>query len=126
VTALYEVTPVGSPAVLNSPLRYGEAETASDTSGELGFLKLRYKAPGESRSVLIETPIGNDTEPASGDVAFSSAIAGFGQLLRGGDYLGDWSYADAIALATAARGEDPFGYRGEAIGLMRLAETLAR
>ncbi len=126
VTALYEVTPVGSPAVLNSPLRYGEAETASDISGELGFLKLRYKAPGESRSVLIETPIGNDIEPASGDVAFSSAIAGFGQLLRGGDYLGDWSYADAIALATAARGEDPFGYRGEAIGLMRLAETLAR
>ncbi len=126
VTALYEVTPVGSPAILNSPLRYGEAETVSDASGELGFLKLRYKAPGESTSVLIETPISDDAEAAGGDVAFSAAIAGFGQLLRGGDYLGDWGYGDAIALATSARGEDPFGYRTEAIGLMRLAETLAR
>ena len=33
---------------------------------------------------------------------------------------------DAIALATGARGADPFGYRQEAINLMRLAESLQR
>ena len=33
---------------------------------------------------------------------------------------------DAIDLATAGRGEDPFGYRAEAIDLMRLAEALSR
>ncbi len=50
VTALYEVTPVGSGAVLNGPLRYGEAEAVSDGSDELGFLRLRYKRPGEAQS----------------------------------------------------------------------------
>ncbi len=126
VTAIYEITPVGSPAVLNGPLRYAPAAEATATDGELGFLKLRYKRPGEDRSVLIETPILPGAVPASGDVAFSAAIAGFGQLLRGGDYLGAWGYDDAIALANGARGEDPFGYRTEAVTLMRLAESLAR
>ena len=37
-------------------------------------------------------------------MAFAAAIAGFGQLLRGSDYIGDWSYGDAIALATEGRG----------------------
>ena len=40
--------------------------------------------------------------------------------------MGDWSYRDAIALANATKGEDPFGYRAEAITLMRLADTLSK
>ena len=44
--------------------------------------------------------------------------------LRGSDFLGNWTYADAIALANANRGEDEFGYRFEAVQLMRLAESL--
>ena len=125
VTAIYEVTPVGSPAILNDDLRYATQSTAS-TSNELGFLKLRYKAPGEDTSVLIETPIATANSAGSEDVTFSVAIAGFGQLLRGGDYLGDWGYDDALALATGARGADPFGYRTEAVNLMRLANTLSK
>ncbi len=124
VTALYEITPVGSPARLTDPLRYGEAELAGDVS-ELGFLKLRYKAPGESESNLIERPIVPGSS-ASADMQFAAAIAGFGQLLRGEAYLGDWAYEDAIALANAARGEDAFGYRAEAVQLMRLAQSLQR
>ena len=124
VTALYEITPVGSPARLTDPLRYGEAELASDAS-ELGFLKLRYKRPGEAQSELIEQPIvpGNS---ASAEMQFAAAIAGFGQLLRGEDYLGDWGFDDAIALANDARGADAFGYRAEAVQLMRLAQSLQR
>ena len=53
-------------------------------------------------------------------------MAGFGELLRGGDFLGGWSWGDAIALANGARGEDAFGYRAEAVTLMRLAETLSK
>ena len=43
VTALYEITPVGSPAELNTPLRYDTADTDSGQSDELAFLRLRYK-----------------------------------------------------------------------------------
>ena len=35
-------------------------------------------------------------------------------------------FRQAIALAVAARGEDPYGYRNEAVTLMRLAASLAR
>ena len=124
VTAIYEVTPVGSPAQLSDPLRYGEATVAA-TSDELGFLKLRYKAPGDSVSQLIETPIVGAQVPGS-EAQFAAAIAGFGQLLGGNTALGDWGYGDAIALANANRGEDAFGYRTEAVQLMRLAESLSQ
>jgi len=125
VTALYEVTPVGSPAVLNDALRYGEADTVA-VSDELGFLRLRYKEPGQDRSKLIEQPIADGASAASQDASFAAAIAGFGQLLRGSDYLGDWGYAEAIALANAGKGADAFGYRSEAITLIRLAESLSQ
>ena len=124
VTALYEVTPVGSPAILNDPLRYGVAEQTVADSDELGFLRLRYKAPGEADSALIEMPISADLTPAP-DAGFAMAIAGFGQLLRNDTYLGDWSWGDAIALANANKGSDDYGYRAEAVQLMRLAQSLS-
>ena len=126
VTALYEVTPVGSDAVRNGPLRYNTAERTSDISDELGFFKLRYKKPGAPTSMLIEEPILPDQGTVTDDIRFATAIAGFGQLLRDSSYLGDWDYADAIDLANSAKGSDPYGYRAEAVTLMRLAETLDR
>ncbi|MEO1536129.1 MAG: VWA domain-containing protein [Pseudomonadota bacterium] len=126
VTAIYEVTPVGSDAIRNGPLRYGDAQVAAGDATELGFFKLRYKRPGESESVLVDTTIPVATTPASEDVRFSIAMAGFGELLRGGTYLGGWNWNAAIALATEARGADRFGYRAEAITLMRLAAALDR
>jgi Ca-activated chloride channel family protein len=124
VTALYEVTPVDSPARLTDPLRYQSQETG-DRTGEFGFLRLRYKMPGAEESALIEAPIRADQDEVGPDIRFSIAIAGFGQLLRGNDYLGDWGYDEAIALATATKGEDAFGYRAEAVRLMRLAQSLS-
>ncbi len=126
VTAIYEVTPVGSPAVLNNPLRYGAETPATDETGELGFLRLRYKNPGEDRSHLIQTLIIDAVGAAGAEARFAIAMSGFGQLLRGSDYLGSWSWGDAIELANSALGEDAFGYRREAISLMRLAQSLAK
>ena len=127
VTALYEVTPVGSDAVLNGPLRYGDTEaTAADPSGELGFFKLRYKNPGDTTSTLIETPIQPTGIAPTDDIRFSVAMAGFGELLRGGTFLNGWAWDQAITLAQSSKGEDPFGYRAEAITLMRLAESLSQ
>ena len=128
VTALYEVTPVGSDAIRNGPLRYSEAEVAeaASISDELGFFKMRYKRPGDATSILIEAPILPGQGTASDDVRFSIAMAGFGELLRGGTYLGGWDWEQAIDFANGAKGADPFGYRAEAVTLMRLAESLDR
>ena len=124
VTALYEITAPGSEALLNDPLRYGAAP-AGPTEGELGLLRLRWKAPGAGESRLIETPI-TGAEPATDEARFAAAIAGFGQLLQGSVYLDDWGWDQAVELALSARGEDPYGYRIEAANLMRLAANLDR
>ncbi len=123
VTAIYEVTAPGSDALLNDALRYGAA-SEGDPLGELGFLRLRWKAPGEDTSTLVESPI-TGHEEASAETRFAAAIAGFGQLLQGSVYTGDWGWDEAIELALANRGDDPFGYRIEAVNLMRLAQSLS-
>ncbi len=129
VTALYEITAPGSPALRNAPLRYAVPAATGDDNGdgntELGHLRLRYKAPGADVSALIETPIRAGQQSDSPDARFAAAIAGFGQLLAGDKYLGGWGWDQAIALAGDNRGEDAYGYRSEAVGLMRLAKALA-
>ena len=124
VTALYEVTRPGSPALKNDPLRYGP-KVQTGAAGELGFLRLRWKAPGESVSQLAEVAI-TGQEGADSDARFAAAVAGFGQLLEGSVNLGDWGWDQAIALAAGNKGEDSYGYRAEAVGLMRLGASLAR
>ena len=132
VTALYEITPVGSGAELNDPLRY-ETDTAPATveagnATEFGFLKLRYKEPNSATSKLIEVPIGKDLAVASLDAAsiddrWAAAVAAFGQKLKGSNY-GDMSWADIRKLAQGARGEDEAGYRAEFMGLIGMAAVL--
>ncbi|MEM8699195.1 MAG: YfbK domain-containing protein, partial [Pseudomonadota bacterium] len=137
VTALYEITPAGAKSRVDA-LRYSkrapEAENAGnrlagregDRAGEIGFLKLRYKVPGETRSRLIERPVlaVEATEP-SREARFAAAVAGFAQMLRGGRYLGDYGYEDVLEAAEAAKGPDRFGYRVEFLTLVRLAQSAA-
>jgi Ca-activated chloride channel family protein len=125
VTALYEITPVGSDAVLTDPLRFGAGTEGGNTS-DLAFLRLRYKEPGAALSKLLEEVVPVGTDRAGSEASFSAAIAGFGQLLRGNTALGDWGYPEAIALANANIGDDEFGYRAEAVRLMRLAQSLSQ
>jgi Ca-activated chloride channel family protein len=129
VTAIYEVTPKDSKAALNDPLRYGTAPLQNTaTEDELAFLKIRYKLPGSDTSKLVTTPVGKTTEVPSLETApqearFATAVAAFGQILRGGQYTSTFSYDDVIALAQASKGADEFGYRAEFINLVRLAKT---
>ncbi|MCB1475250.1 MAG: VWA domain-containing protein [Rhodobiaceae bacterium] len=133
VTALYEITPVGSKGVLNDPLRYQTAEPqrrSADTSGEIGYVKLRYKPIDSETSRLIETPIGkalikDSVESADPATRFAVAVAGFGQKLRGNPELDATSYADIRALAQGARGSDPDGYRAEFLSLVDMAASLS-
>ena len=128
VTAIYEITPVESSTRMIEPRRYPVPDTSGARlrrPGEYGFLKIRYKLPDSSRSQLMETPIrATDRVPAAlrQDVEFSTAVAGFAQLLRGGRYTGPLRYEDVLRQAQAARGEDPYGYRAEFVQLVRLAQ----
>jgi Ca-activated chloride channel family protein len=129
VTAIYEITPRASKAKLNDDLRYGTQNSAAVTgSDEYGFVKIRYKLPGEKASKLISEPVkvssaAETVEAAPQEVRFAAAVAAFGQLLRGGQYTKSYSYDDVIALAQGAKGVDSFGYRAEFINLVRLAKT---
>jgi Ca-activated chloride channel family protein len=62
--------------------------------------KRRAKIPRPCRNPDHREP----KVPAS-ETRFAAAIAGFGQLLQGSVYLGDWGW-DAIELALANRGDD--------------------
>jgi Ca-activated chloride channel homolog len=129
VTALYELTPAGVKGSAD-PLRYGKKKAETPALGsELAFLRLRYKAPEGGASRLLETPIGkSQIKPLAtidGEFRFAVAVAGWGQLLRGGRYTGNWSYADARTLAADSLGKDRFGYRGEFLRLLDLTQALA-
>ena len=132
VTAIYELTLAGSGAERVGELRYQQEAPLPDSSfsDEYAFLQIRFKAPDSDTSELITRPIRPadgiaETGTVSQEARFSVAVAGFGQLLRGGRYTGNFGHDEVIALATSAKGEDHFGYRTEFINLVRLAKSAA-
>lgn len=133
VTALYEIALVGSQGQRIEELRYQPASTTPPTSvhgDELALLRLRYKAPDGENSKLLELPLNQQAiirtlTATSERFRFAAAVAAFGQQLRGGTYLEQFSYDDILNLAQSARGHDPFGYRSELIKLVNLARSLS-
>ena len=130
VTAIYEITPAGSKSLSVDKLRYGSSakKPPMGKTDEYAFLKIRYKLPKEDKSKLITTPVGSEADftslnSAPAEARFATAVAAYGQLLKGGQYTGSYSYDDVIALAQGAKGKDEFGYRAEFINLVRLAKS---
>jgi Ca-activated chloride channel family protein len=133
VTALYEVVPFGqkfeNPGV--DALKYQKPAEVSGSanSRELMTIKIRYKDPEADASKLLSVWVsdaGTTLESASNNFKFSSAVAGFGMLLRDSKYKGDVRYTDVATLARAAAGADAQGYRTEFIQLVERAQTLSR
>lgn len=130
VTAIYEIALKGSKGLAVDPLRYGEHadERADPNANEFAFLRLRYKAPDGDTSKLIETPllVSALKEPAAtpAEARFATAVAAFGQRLRGGDYIGAFGYDQIAEVAREARGTDGEGYRAEFIELVEMAKAL--
>ncbi len=130
VTAIYELTPVGSPTKAFDPLRYVEDKLKRKTTGsdEYAFVKIRHKLPKADTSTLQTFPVGpaqdHSLKRATDDMRFAAAVAAVGQKLRGDSYLADFSYDEAIKLASGAKGDDDNGYRAEFIQLVRLAKNL--
>ena len=121
VTALYELTPVGSGAERLPALRYAQADAKpAAKSGELAHLRLRYKLPGAEASRLIETPIAAGAVRAQPgeSMRFASAVAAYADALRGGARMEGWSWTDIAAAARSAQGEDRWGQRAEFLQLV--------
>ena len=142
VTALYELTLVGDAdagaGIVADPLRYADAgiknsstESARNQHGnEVAFLKVRYKEPEQDKSQLIQQPINMSTQDnLSAEYQFSASVAWFAQVLRENQQIGSVSNADyraIVEMATKAKGDDPFGYRGEFVNLVRTAAALTK
>ncbi|MDO8267242.1 MAG: VWA domain-containing protein [Moraxellaceae bacterium] len=127
VTALYELTPVGKKGLLE-PRRYDQAAKPATPgkAGEIGFLRVRYKQPGQTRAVEFDRAVSlRELRATPGnDFRFAAAVAGFGQLLRGGNYLGSFGYDDVKELALAGCGADKGGYRQAFVKLVDIAQSL--
>jgi len=131
VTALYEISLVGSPGQRLAERRYQPPGKVSEhkyqsMNNELAHLRIRYKLPHESVSRLIEAPVMDSGINARGSDSFNFAasVAAFGQKLRGGMYLESFGYQEIAQLAARSRGNDPHGYRSEFMQLVNLAGSL--
>nr|WP_053000399.1 VWA domain-containing protein [Sphingomonas sp. Y57] len=123
VTALYEVVPAGA-SDWTAERRYeaNRPRSAPSKGQEAAFVKLRYKLPdgGASREISRAVPaaaLTTATEPR-GDMAFVTAVAAFGQKLRGDAHLGGFGFAD---IRTLAAGQGDF-WRQQFGKLTELAE----
>jgi len=135
VTAIYEISLADNGYRRLPERRYGQErspESFAPPRGldrELAHLRIRYKQPGQKTSRLIEAPVlkasvMRDAAQASDDFRFAAAVAAFGQKLRGGPWLGEFTWSDIADLARHARGKDDFGYRTEFVQLVGMAEVL--
>ena len=129
VTALYEITPVGGPLQI-AERRYRDnriGRGGGDPSGEVGFIQVRYKLPGQDRSDLIQKPLATSPDSAGPDEStrWAMAVAAFGQKLRQDPWMSptyDWD--QVLALAQGARGTDDYGERAQFVQLVRAASSL--
>ena len=130
VTALYEVSLRGSRGAMIPDRRYAQPDVETeDFSDELAYVNIRYKLPDADRSTEFGVAVSNqniDSEnlQATENIRFAAAVAGFGQLLRGGKHTADWDYDELLLLARESRGDDVHGYRSELLGLVELAKIL--
>lgn len=98
VTALYELTPVGS----GIPLKYQPEETEQITetkfTDEWLTVSVSYKEPDSDESNILKFPVGKDkiTDSPSENMQFASCVAEFGMLLRESEYSGDITHHDVL------------------------------
>ncbi|RWY49124.1 vWA domain-containing protein [Mucilaginibacter gilvus] len=135
VTAFYEIIPVGVVDEYISsvdPLKYQKPEITTPVvavSNEMLTIKFRYKEPTSMKSQLSQVTVNDspaDFEKTSSDFRFAAAVAETGMVLRDSKFKQRSTFAQAISIAKAARGEDTEGYRAEFIRLIQSARLLAK
>ena len=107
-------------------LKYASQLKPSFTE-ELLTVKIRYKNPEESKSILLQQVVNSKSVPfnkSSENMRFSAAVASFGMLIRGSQFSGSSTFDDVVKWAKSSKGEDEFGYRSEFLQLVRLTDDI--
>jgi Ca-activated chloride channel family protein len=111
VTAMYEV----------------ELVQNANTKDKIVDLRIRYKQPKGSKSMLLTHQVVNKNSPlseASENLRFSASVASFGMMLRGSKHLNGYSTKELLAMANSAIGKDAKGYRNEFLKLIEKAQNV--
>lgn len=131
VTALYEIIPSGveddEELGTVDPLHYQKQKTqkpSASFSNELMFVKLRYKKPDEDKSKLFEVSVNANSQLASSNIRFASAVAAFGMVLRNSAFKGTSNYKLVKSLAQGSIDDKSDMYKKEFLELVKKAETL--
>lgn len=132
VTALYEVIPANAPEDDNEqgtvdPLRYQskkQRKHSASLANELMFVKVRYKRPDEDSSNLMEVSVKTNSQIASNNMRFASAVATFGMVLRNSTFKGGSNYKMIKTLATSGIENSNDTYKKEFLELVKKAEQL--
>jgi Ca-activated chloride channel homolog len=129
VTALYEIVPVGvevpGPGKVDA-LKYQQPTAPTANGNEMMTVKIRYKAPDGDTSKLLSRPVANAiSKETSVDFRWATSMAAFGMMLRESEYRGNLTWLQVQTLAQGAIGQDPDGYRKQAVGLIATASKLA-
>ena len=128
VTALYEIVPAGaanvSPNERKSEFVQSEVSVSADQGTQL-TVNLRYKQPNEdiAKEFQVRVPASHDLREPSLDFQFTSAVAGYGMLLRGSEFAGAANWDWVIETADSSLGNDERGVRAE---FLQLAKTARR
>ncbi|QEH34095.1 von Willebrand factor [Aquisphaera giovannonii] len=133
VTALYELVPpdqvkASEPGKADVASRFVKERELRGNLPQSFDVSVRYKKPKDDTVVEIKQSVtdqGLDYSRASDDLKLSSAVAGFGLLLRHSPSKGNLTYDAVLELANPTLSFDPFGERKEFVEMVKKAKGLA-
>ena len=124
--ALYEIVPAtaAEPSVPVAESRYQKKSVVGGE--ETLYVSLRYKLPGSEKIMTAESALkaADISGAMSGGMAFASAVAEFGLIMKDSPYKGDASLESVIDRALLNREGDIYGYRAEFVQLADLTRLI--
>ncbi len=122
VTAFYEIIPSSAETASANMVEVYKPKDTGFAAGESVKVRLRYKKPGQRKSIKIEDVLsskGTAIEDASENMRFAVAVATYAQILRKSKYAGVSTLQQVYGLAANAISVDPDGEKKEFIQLVQ-------
>lgn len=127
VTAIYEIIPMGVSGWLAESRYKNDIQNTANLQ-EYAHLKLRYKLPNQSDSILLSDSINVSNKNFNQsfiDTKWAVAVASYGEQLRGGKYNGSMNWDDILRLAKSVSESDKYGLKAEFIELAKTSKNLS-